>query len=116
MDLVMAHRATASVLFNNGNGTFATGVNYATGGQPTDVFGADCNGDGSLDLAVTNYQSNGVSVLLNNGNGIFASKVDYSVTEPQPIMSADLDGDGDQDLVVGTLRGNVSVFLNTLLP
>ena len=53
-----------SVLLNNGNGTFAATVDYATG-RPLSVAAADLNGDGKPDLAVANADSNNVSVLLN---------------------------------------------------
>ena len=42
------------MLLNNGNGTFAAKVDYATGMEPRSVATADLNGDGKPDLAVTN--------------------------------------------------------------
>jgi hypothetical protein len=54
-----------SVLLNNGNGTFAPKVDYATGRGPSSVAAADLNTDGRPDLAVVNNTTNSVSVLLN---------------------------------------------------
>ena len=70
-DLAVANNSsdTVSVLLNNGNGTFAAQVDYATGSGPISVAAADLNGDGKPDLAVANSNSSTVSVLLNNGNG-----------------------------------------------
>jgi len=56
---------TVSVLKNNGDGTFAAKVDYATGTGPYSVFAADVDGDTDFDLAVANYLSNTVSVLIN---------------------------------------------------
>ena len=56
--------ANVSILLGNGNGTFQAKVDYATGQYPTSVTAGDWNGDGKLDLAVANGDSN-VSILLN---------------------------------------------------
>jgi hypothetical protein len=52
-----------SVLFNNGDGTFAPAVDYLAGTSPQAVVAVDLNGDGKPDLAVANGGST-VSVLL----------------------------------------------------
>src|SRR5579872_3886930 len=44
---------------------------YATGATPTGGATADFNGDGKLDLAITNLSSGTVSILLGNGDGTF---------------------------------------------
>jgi hypothetical protein len=64
-----------SVLLNNGDGTFAAHVLYGAGTTPGSVAVGDLDGDGDLDLAVTNFESDNVSVLLHadgdcNGNGV----------------------------------------------
>jgi hypothetical protein len=46
-----------------GDGTFATPVNYPVGSEPTSVAVGDFNGDGKQDLAVANEGSANVSVL-----------------------------------------------------
>ena len=102
-DLVTANSGTndVSVLFGQGNGTFAPAVSYAAGTNPVSIAIADLNGDGRLDLAVTNSVSNDVSVLLNQGNGTFAPAVNHGAgANPHSIAVADLDGDGKLDLVV----------------
>jgi hypothetical protein len=35
------------------------------------MVAADVNGDGLMDLVVTNIGGNSVSVLINRGNGVF---------------------------------------------
>src|SRR5690348_6556820 len=51
---------------------------FPTGPDPHAVVAADFVGNGRLDLAVVNEQSNTVSVLLGNGDGTFRPKVDYT--------------------------------------
>lgn len=41
------------------------------GNYPYSITSGDFNGDGLLDLAVTNGGANNISVLINSGNGIF---------------------------------------------
>ena len=104
-----------SVFLNNGNGTFATKVDYTTGSSPYSVTTGDFNGDGKPDLAVANQISNTVSVFLNTGTGTFATKVDYTTgSSPLSVTSADFNGDGHPDLAVANGGSTtVSVFLNT---
>ncbi len=77
-DLAVGNQASGvgtfvSILINNGNGTFATKVDYTTGTGPLVAIG-DLNGDGKADLAVANSASDSVSVLLNISKTIlFAS-------------------------------------------
>ena len=63
--------ATVSVLLGNGDGTFQPQVTYAVGTDPSAIVAGDFNGDGRLDLAVTDAASDTVSVLLGNGDGTF---------------------------------------------
>jgi FG-GAP repeat protein len=51
--------------------SFQAAGNYAVGAGPRSVAMGDFNGDGKLDLAVANQNSNDVSVLLGNGDGTF---------------------------------------------
>lgn len=65
---------TVSILLGNGDGTFQAHVDCPTGQAPTSLAIGDFNGDGKLDLAVTNQDDNTVSILLGNGDGTFKSK------------------------------------------
>jgi hypothetical protein len=66
-----------TVLLGNGDGTFqvsrhTTGVFPNSGvANPYSTVVGDFNGDGRLDLATVNQNSNDVSVLLGNGDGTF---------------------------------------------
>jgi len=97
-----------SIVLGNGDGTFQAAVNYAAGIVPESVTAADFNGDGKLDLVVSNNGSANVSVLLGNGDGTFKPAVDYPVGPfPQYVTVGDINGDGKLDLIVA-IGGNSS--------
>ncbi len=68
--------ATVYTLLGIGGGAFATPISYTN--SLLSIYGgsiavADFNGDGKLDLALTNHTTpdNGIDILLGNGNGTF---------------------------------------------
>ena len=101
------------VLIGNGDGTFQSGVRYSTGQSPNGVAVADFNGDGKLDVAVSNSGSNTLSVFLGNGDGTFQPAANYPAAYyPEEIAAADLNGDGKPDIVVlNALINSISLFL-----
>ena len=114
-DLVVANYEgnSLSVLLGNGDGTFRTHVDYATGGsRATSVAVADFNGDNKSDVAVIDPGSNLVSVLLGNGDGTFQTHMNYPTgTDPSSIAVADFNGDGKPDLAITHYINAVSVLL-----
>ena len=64
-----------SILLGNGDGTFAPSSQspLSVGECPFAVATGDLNGDGNLDLAVTDTCQNNVNILLGNGNGTFST-------------------------------------------
>jgi FG-GAP-like repeat len=103
---------TASVLLNNGNGTFQTHVDYPAGFQPYGVALGSFRNNGTLDIAVSNNAANTVSILLGNGDGTFQSPVPYPTgAYPDQIAVGDFNQDGNLDLAVATENGGTSVLL-----
>jgi hypothetical protein len=67
--------------------------------SPTSVTTGDVNGDGALDLAAVNLDSDTVSVALGNGDGTFGPHTDHSTAPgPYSLVLGDVDSDGDLDL------------------
>jgi hypothetical protein len=96
-----------SVLFNQGNGTFAGEKDYMLPNYPVSVAVGDFNGDGLMDVAVGVAPSNGnggpsgVYVLLGQANGTLAAPVQIdSSLNPTGLVAGSLTSDGRTDLVV----------------
>ncbi len=120
LDVTVANHFGASVYLNTGNGLFSPVVNYtvpmsAGSFGVQDVALNDINGDGYLDIAVSNYSASQLSLLINNGNGTFSTPVNYTVSGyAQNVVLKDLNGDDKTDIVVGErgASGQFDVFIN----
>jgi len=111
--------STVSVLLGNGDGTFVAAPNspLTTGQTPTAVTIADFNGDGNLDIAVTDPQTDSVSVFLGLGQGLFAPPFELPVgSNPTAILSANLSGASLPDVAItdnpSGATGQVTVILS----
>jgi hypothetical protein len=84
----------------------------SAGPGPSAIVAGDWNGDGTLDLAVTDQYSDQVSVLLNEGDGTFRSPVSYSVGQnPFGLLTGDF-GNGHADLAIANQNsGDVSILM-----
>jgi Bacterial Ig-like domain (group 3)/FG-GAP-like repeat/FG-GAP repeat len=105
---------TVHVLAGNGDGTFQQpSLDSVATGALSAVVSGDFNGDGILDIAVTDSVNKTVAVLLGNGSGSFISQTPMPVgVTPMALAAADLDGDGKADLVVANFGSTtLTVFL-----
>jgi len=106
-----------SVLLGQGDGTFQAASSFPAGtslGSPVSVTVGDFDGDGKLDLATADNDTNGaVSVLLGKGDGSFKVPRNFAVgANPASIVTGDFDGDGKLDLATANAgAASVSVLL-----
>jgi uncharacterized repeat protein (TIGR01451 family) len=131
-DLIVANDYNNSIslyrnISTNGSltaGSFAPRVDLVTPPGSYSPFGlvvADVDGDGKLDIIVSDYDESIVSVYRNTctpGNissNAFATRVDFATgAQPQGVEVRDLDGDGKPDLLVANNGdGTVSILRNT---
>ncbi|MGN7402697.1 FG-GAP-like repeat-containing protein [Cytobacillus praedii] len=111
---------TIAVFLGNGAGAFALGPGspFPSGGSVfAEIIATDFNGDGFLDLAVTDFSNNAVSVLLGNGTGAFALAAGSpfptgGVGGTRDITFGEFNCDGIPDIAVtNTSDGTISLLL-----
>jgi hypothetical protein len=97
---------TVQIFLGNGDGSFHSATSYAAGSAPIYAVGlaaGDFNGDGFLDLAVTDLAAGNVSVLLGQGDGTFTPAQNFPAGTPfNSIAVADFNGDGNLDIAVAS--------------
>lgn len=104
-----------AILLGNGDGTFQAKKQFEGGAFPDSAALGDFNGDGRLDVVVTNASINAgtINVMLGNGDGTLQMPVAFTTAKnPRSVVVGDFDGNGRLDLAVATLVGDaVSVLL-----
>lgn len=101
--------------------SFDTKFDLTTGTNPRIINLVDIDGDGKLDITVTNNGANTISIIKNISttgslsSSSFQAKVDFSTgTQPYGITAGDINGDGKPDLAVSNVLSNtISVYKNT---
>jgi hypothetical protein len=127
-DVFVANDAVPNFLFHNdGKGRFsevalAAGVAVGRDGKPRAGMGtefADYNGDGRLDLVVTNHEFETHSLFRNDGKGSFSdASVEAGIASPTlpfvgfgvAFFDADNNGTLDMSIVNGHVIDNTAVF------
>lgn len=119
LDIAVANNRSnnVTVLLGDGTGGFtpATASPFAAGNGPSGIVAGDFNGDGNIDLAISNEAAGNVTVLLGDGTGGFnaASASLFAVgSGPDALAAADFNRDGNLDLaVVNETDATVTVLL-----
>jgi hypothetical protein len=111
VDLAVANGISSdvSILLGVGDGTFHDQVRYSEGTYiyPDSIVVGDFNGDGTLDLATGNNNTNDVGVLLGRGDGTFLPVVKSSIGDlPASLVAGDFNGDGHVDLAFADFYSN----------
>ena len=128
MSVANAPDTAVSLFRGKRNGTFAKPPRQFDAAEDAAyVVKSDFNGDGHLDLAVSDFGKGrsapgSVAVLFGTGKGTFKGRQSLPSGGKQPtgLRTPDVDGDGDKDLAVANslsgspndLAGNVTVLLN----
>jgi len=108
------------MILGNTPASFSAKTDFTAGANTSGITSDDFNGDGKIDMAVSNASSNSISVFLNTivigePTPAFSPADNFaSGNNPLSIISGDLNGDGKKDIVTANLNDNtVSVFFNT---
>src|SRR5262249_53148108 len=101
---------TIAVLRQNEDGSFGPAQTFTVGANPAAVVVADLNGDGRMDAATANLESDNVSVLLGNGDGSLAPVQNYQVGRAESVAFGDFNGDGILDLLTANRHAFVMVL------
>jgi len=121
VDIFVANDTTPNFLFHNeGRGTFKevalpSGVAVASDGRPRAGMGTDFgdyDGDGDLDLFVTNHELEAHTLFRNLGKGLFEDATFTSGVGPPTLPfvgfgAGFLDADNDGDLDLAIVNGHV---------
>ena len=122
LDIAATDLNNVYILSNDGTGMLTKIQTYPlsfTNG-PTDIVTADFNGDGNLDLLVTNSAGTtwGYSVFLGNGDGSFQAPLSYaascspgSLTSSPMAVVADFNHDHKLDFAVPLCTNSLSVLM-----
>ncbi|MBS1793564.1 MAG: VCBS repeat-containing protein [Acidobacteria bacterium] len=114
---------TVSVLRNNGSGgtvSFESRREFGVGRLAASLASSDFDGDGRIDLAVTNSKTGGVSFLKNKSIAAgfiqFNARPEFGIgafgKNPFSIAASDFDNDGKKDLLTANNSNSISILRN----
>ena len=106
----------------NSDGSIQNTNQFTTGFAPdlsySAITAADFNGDGKLDVAISNpgtpdSDSGSIAILLGNGDGTFRPAQSFPAGQnPSSLAAADFNGDGKIDLAAASSSGGTIAILS----
>src|SRR5690348_5474658 len=108
-DVAFASGTGTFIMPGRGDGTFQAARRLDTGPVSFAILAADFNGDGRIDLVMTNsINANTITVVLGRGDGAFGPPQQFPAgTMPMGLVVADFNGDGKPDVAVANIAGLV---------
>ena len=96
---------------NNGNRNFTAGAEQFL--PEVMVLPEDFNGDGAVDLVITNDAEQQLKLRLNDGSGGFANVTNLTTVPnwARDGVTMDINSDGKKDIVIPQHAGNVLTFI-----
>lgn len=102
LSFLLALALSAFLLSSSVSGQSFQRTIYSSPNGPSDVFVADLNHDGKLDLLTTQSNSNTFTVFLNKGSGIFQDGGSFTFlvggSDTARVIATDFNGDGIPDV------------------
>ena len=121
-DIITANAdSSVSVLKNNGTGTvisFAGALNIRLNTSPNNIALNDIDGDGKLDMAISNSSKNMLVVKNTTAQGSlsFGTPVSYALNAgSKDVIATDIDNDGRPD-IIAALSKSISVLRSLHIP
>lgn len=100
-----------SVLFNNGDGTFADAVNFDVAGRPIQIFAETINDDQLPDIGIFDKDTDSVIIFANMGDGTFQRAATVLVGDgATSFVLGDFNADGAQDIAVVYDYGLLTIY------
>ena len=107
-DVAVINHQGVRVMLDNGNL-----AQYACGLGETTMAAGDVNGDGAVDVVVSNSISDNATLLINAGDGTFMEQLLPAGNAAYGPGIADIDSDGDEDVLIANMYDNsVTVLTN----
>lgn len=109
---------SVNIFINDGTGDISSQISYPAGNAPSSIDAGDLDGDGTVDLVVTNAVDDTLLLLLNNGGAPseMASEPTVSIGDyPVDVKILNIDDDDDKDIVVAC-NGEEDILPNGIIP